>query len=69
MQTAIFNPVSVKPTTAAKCYQYLAARGFLLHHTDDEYFITNFRGGKCFSGTLVELKQHLKDTYYGEPMA
>ena len=67
MQTAIFNPISVKPDTATKCYEYLAARGFLLHRMDKEYMITNFRGGRCFKGTLVELKAHLKDAYYGEP--
>jgi DNA-binding transcriptional regulator YhcF (GntR family) len=69
MDTAVFNPIAVKPTTATKCYEYLAARGFLLHHTGKEYFITNFRGGKCFTGTLSELKLHLKDEYYGEPVA
>jgi hypothetical protein len=57
------------PTTATKCYEYLAARGFLLHRMKKEYMITNFRGGRCFKGSLVELKQHLKDTYYGEPKA
>lgn len=58
-----------KPSTAAKCRQYLTERGFLLHHTANGYFITNFRGGKCFSGTLAELKSHLQDEYYGEPIA
>jgi hypothetical protein len=57
------------PTTATKCYEYLAARGFLLHRMAKEYKITNFRGGCCFKGSLVTLKQHLKDTYYGEPRA
>jgi hypothetical protein len=69
METAVFNPVSVKPSTATKCYEYLAARGFLLHRMGKEYMITNFRGGRCFKGTLAELKLHLKDVYYGEPIA
>ena len=55
------------PTTANKCYEYLAARGFLLHRMEKEYMITNFRGGRCFSGNLTELKAHLSDTYYGDP--
>lgn len=63
----VFNPPAVIPTTADKCYEYLAARGFLLHRNGKDYFITNFRGGRCFSGNLKELKEHLKDTYYGEP--
>ena len=54
--------------TATKCYEYLANRGFLLHHMGKEYMITNFRGGRCFKGTLAELKVHLKDAYYGEPV-
>ena len=63
----VFNPPAVIPTTAHKCYEYLAARGFLLHRNGKDYFITNFRGGRCFSGNLKDLKEHLKDTYYGEP--
>ena len=55
------------PTTARKCYEYLAARGFLLHRMEKEYMITNFRGGCCFRGNLTELKAHLSDTYYGDP--
>ena len=53
--------------TVLKAHEYLAARGFLLHRlVDKTYRITNFRGGKCFEGTLAELKAHLKVTYYGE---
>ena len=55
--------------TATKAYSYLADRGFLLHHMGKgEYVITNFRGGRCFKGKLTELKNHLKETYYGEPI-
>jgi hypothetical protein len=55
--------------TATKAYSYLAARGFLLHRMGGgQYMITNFRGGRCFKGSLTELKSHLKDTYYGEPI-
>jgi hypothetical protein len=55
--------------TAPKAYRYLAERGFLLHRLEGRmYMITNFRGGRCFKGTLQELKQHLTDTYYGEPL-
>lgn len=64
----VFNLPAVKPTTADKCYHYLAERGFLLHRMGKEYKITNFRGGQCFFGNLQELKEHLKDTYYGEPL-
>ena len=56
--------------TATKAYDYLAARGFLLHRLAGKtYRITNFRGGKCFEGALAELKAHLKVTYYGEVRA
>lgn len=68
MDTPTINPVTVKPTTADKCYQYLSARGFLLHRNGKEYTITNFRGGRCFRGNLAELKTHLKEAYYGEPL-
>lgn len=54
--------------SATKAYKYLSARGFVLHQLEAGiYMITNFRGGRCFKGTLAELKAHLKDTYYGEP--
>jgi hypothetical protein len=55
--------------SAPKAYKFLAERGFLLHKLQDkEYMITNFRGGRCFKGSLNELKEHLKHTYYGEPV-
>lgn len=60
-------PPATSPKTSAECYQYLASRGFLLHRTGKNYVITNFRGGRCFTGNLAQLKQHLQDFYYGEP--
>lgn len=57
-------------TTRTKPFEYLAERGFLLHHVEDDlYWITNPRGGKVFTGTKKELRAHLKETYYGEPIA
>lgn len=59
---------ALKPLTSQerKCADYLIARGFLLHVLATEYWITNHVGGRVFRGSLVELKRHLKDTFYGE---
>jgi len=56
--------------TVEQIRTFLTEKGFLLaqrRNDGSRWMITNFRGGKCFDGTLSELKAHMNDpwVFYG----
>lgn len=50
-------------STLAACRAELTRQGYVLHafQTGDgrRYYVSNFRGGRCFEGTLQQLKDEL----------